>query len=162
MKRAVYAGSFDPITNGHLWMVQQGAELFDELVVAIGVNPDKRYTFPLEQRLRLLEQSIDDPAVRIDSFQNQYLVHYAASVGAGYILRGVRSEADYGYERAMRQINSDFGPQITTLFLIPPRDISEISSSLVRGLVGPAGWREVVKPYVPAPVYDALCQLHDH
>lgn len=176
MKRAVYAGSFDPITLGHLWMVQAGAELFDELVVAIGVNPDKKYTFTLEQRLEMLRESIEDsnarllhpgrgggedPRVRVDSFENQYLVNYAASVGARYILRGIRSEADYGYERGMRHINSDVGPDLMTVFLFPPRDLSEISSSLVKGLIGPEGWQEVIKPYVPAPVYDALLARFD-
>jgi len=156
MKRAVYAGSFDPITNGHLWMVHSGAELFDELVVAIGVNPDKKYTFTLEQRLEMLGASIKDSNVRVDSFENQYLVNYAASVGARYILRGIRSEADYGYERGMRHINSDFGPDQLTVFLFPPRDLSEISSSLVKGLIGPEGWQDAIKPYVPEPVYDAL------
>ncbi len=161
MRKSVYAGSFDPITKGHLWMVQAGAELFDELVVAIGVNPDKKYAFTLEERLDMLRASIEETNVVVDSFQNQYLVKYAASVGARYILRGIRSEADYGYERGMRHINSDFDPDVMTVFLFPPRDLSEISSSLVKGLIGPEGWQEAIKSYVPAPVYDALISRHD-
>ncbi len=161
MKRAVYAGSFDPITNGHLWMVQAGADLFGELVVAIGSNPEKRYTFTLEERLEMLRQSIPHDNVEVDSFENKYLVNYASSVGAHFLLRGIRSEADYGYERGMRHINADVDPDLTTVFLFPPRDLSEISSSLVKGLIGPEGWQDVVEPYVPEPVFDALLVRFD-
>src|SRR3954470_22688203 len=100
MRRAVYAGSFDPITLGHLWMVERGAELFDELIVAIGVNPDKRYLFPLADRLAMLRETTGHlPAVRVASYENLFLVHYARQVGAAWILRGVRNEQDYAYER---------------------------------------------------------------
>jgi pantetheine-phosphate adenylyltransferase len=157
MKKAVYAGSFDPITNGHLWMVKQGVKLFDELIVAIGDNPDKGYTFDLEERLTMLHESIgDQPTVTIDAFENQFLVNYASSVDACYILRGIRTPADYEYERGMRQINGDFNSKVTTVFLMPPREIAEVSSSLVKGLVGPECWQDVIKRYVPAPVFKAF------
>jgi len=154
MRIAVYAGSFDPITNGHLWMIEQGVNLFDQLVVAIGTNPDKRYTFSLEERLRLIEQSTGGlPNIRIDHFTNQFLVHYANAVGASYILRGIRNEGDYEYERVLRHLNSDQRPEITTVFLMPPRAIAEVSSSLVKGFVGPEGWQAIVEQYVPPPVF---------
>lgn len=154
MKIAVYAGSFDPITNGHLWMIEQGVNLFDQLVVAIGTNPDKRYTFSLEERLNLIEQTVNGlPNVRIDHFVNQFLVHYAKAVGAGYILRGIRSEGDYEYERVLRHLNNDQRPEITTVFLMPPRAIAEVSSSLVKGFVGPEGWETIVQQYVPPAVF---------
>jgi pantetheine-phosphate adenylyltransferase len=157
MKRAVYAGSFDPLTNGHLWMIREGAKLFDELVVAIGINPDKHYTFTLEDRLALLRECIGNrPDVRIESFENKFLVRYADEVGADFILRGIRTESDYDYERGMRYINADLQPQITSVFLMPPREIAEVSSSFVKGLIGPEGWRGIVKDYVPKPVYGAL------
>lgn len=153
-KIAVYAGSFDPITNGHLWMIEQGAKLFDKLIVAIGTNPDKRYTFSLEERLNLIEQAVGGlPNVRIDHFENQFLVHYAKAVGASYILRGVRNEGDYEYERVLRHLNSDQRPEITTVFLMPPRAIAEVSSSLVKGFVGPEGWEAIVQQYVPPAVF---------
>ncbi len=159
MPRAVYAGSFDPITNGHLWMIQQGAQLFDELVVAVGVNPDKHSTFTLDERLQMLRESLAGLSnIAVEHFANQFLVRYAEAIGARYVLRGIRSEADFDYERRMRQINSDFCPQITTVFLVPPRDISEISSSMVKGLIGPDGWESVVRPYVPEAVFRFLMQ----
>ena len=155
--KAVYAGSFDPITNGHLWMVEEGAQLFEELVVAIGTNPAKKYTFSLEERLAMLKETLGHiPNVKVDEFENQYLVTYAKSISAAYVLRGIRTEADYGYERGMRHVNDDMEPHVTTVFLMPPRKITEVSSSLVKGLIGPAGWQEIVQTYVPAPVYKRI------
>ena len=157
MKKAVYAGSFDPITNGHLWMVEKAVELFDEVVVAIGENPDKKYTFAIEDRLAVLRESLAAmTGVRVACFANEFLVNYTQSVGAQYILRGIRDVGDYEFERGMRNINDDLQPDITTVFLMPPREIAEVSSSLVKGLIGPEGWRDVVKRYVPEPSYELI------
>ncbi len=157
MKHAVYAGSFDPITNGHLWIVQQARVLFDRLTVAIGENPEKTYTFPLGQRIDLLNASIPDgDHIQIKSFENRYLVDYAAEIGAQYIVRGIRSPSDYEYEQVMRQINEDIRPEITTVFLMPPREMAEVSSSMVKGLVGPDGWEGQLRRYVPEAVFAAI------
>jgi len=150
----VYAGSFDPLTVGHLWMIEEGVRLFDQLVVAIGINPDKKYRFALEDRMTMLRESTRRfKSVSIASFSNRYLIHYAQSIGATHILRGIRSESDYEYERTMRNINGDLDRSISTVFLMPPRDIAEVSSSMVRGLVGPKGWEKILRQYVPEPVY---------
>jgi pantetheine-phosphate adenylyltransferase len=157
---AVYAGSFDPLTVGHLWMIEQGAGLFDRLIVAIGVNPEKRSLFSVEDRLTMIRKSTDRlPNVETEAFTNQFLIHYAKEKGAGYILRGIRSESDYEYERGMRNINSDLNSEITSVFLMPPRDIAEVSSSVVKGLVGPSGWEVIVKRYTPQPVFERILEV---
>ncbi len=158
MRRVIYAGSFDPVTNGHLWTVEQAVDLFDEVIVAIGENPDKKYTFSFDDRLSTLSESLRLLAgvPNIESFAGKYLVNYAQSMKAQYILRGIRSADDYEFERGMRHVNNDLQPGITTVFLMPPREIAEVSSSLVKGLIGPEGWRDVVKRYVPKPVYDLI------
>ena len=162
MKTGVYAASFDPVTNGHLWVIQQASRLFDQLTVAIGVNPDKSYTFSIADRLELLRQTTKQfPNVTVASYENQFLVNYARSIHAEYIVRGIRTQTDYEYERGMRYINSDLDDGIITIFLMPPREIAEISSSFVKGLVGPTGWKEVVNRYVPAPVYQKFLEYFD-
>lgn len=154
---AVYAGSFDPPTVGHLWMIRQGASMFDRLHVALGVNPDKRALFTVDERIEMLNEITHDlPNVTVHSFTNRFLVRYAESVGARFVLRGIRSAADFEYERAMRNINSDHAPHVTTVFLIPPRDIAEVSSSFVKGLVGPEGWETLVKHYVAPAVFERV------
>ncbi|MDB4608157.1 pantetheine-phosphate adenylyltransferase, partial [bacterium] len=81
-------------------------------------------------------------------------------VGAEFILRGIRSPGDYEYERVMRHINSDMAPDINTVFLMPPREMAELSSSMVMGMVGPEGWGKTVRRYLPSPVFDALVTKH--
>lgn len=153
MRKSVYAGTFDPLTNGHLWMIEQGAFMFDELVVGVGVNPDKATLFTLEERLDMLREVVAPfPNVSVSSFSDQYLIRFAKEVGAEFVIRGIRNTTDYGYEKQMRYVNGDLCPEVTTVFLIPDRAIAEISSSLVKGLVGPQGWEEVLSQYVPPVV----------
>lgn len=160
-KIAVYAGTFDPLTRGHLWIIEQGASLFDQLIVSIGVNPEKQCMFSFEERLNMLKNSIKQFSnAQVDSYTNQFLITYAQSVGARFILRGIRTVSDYEYERVMRNINSDLNDSISTIFLMPPRGIAEISSSMVKGLVGPEGWETIVGDYVPRAVFAKLKELH--
>jgi len=154
---AVYAGSFDPPTTGHVWMIERGARLFSRLVVAVARNPEKAYTFPLEQRLAWLEEvTAGLPNVEIASIENEFLARFATRVGAPYIVRGIRNEDDYQYERGMRYVNADLSPEVSTVFLMPPRELCEVSSSFVKGMVGPEGWEDVVRQKVPAAVFEGL------
>ncbi len=157
MPKAIYAGSFDPITNGHLWVIDRAAAIFDQLIVAVGDNPDKKYSFSLEERLGLLKDTLYQyKNIEIGHFNGEFLVNYAQSAGASFIVRGIRNTQDYEYEKTMRYINSDLCSAIDTIFLMPPRNYAEVSSSLVKGLVGTAGWEKIVKRYVPETVLDAL------
>ena len=154
---AVYAGSFDPVTLGHLWMIRTGSTLFDKLVIAVGTNPDKKCYFSLSDRIVMLQESIlEYRNVTVDKYPNQFLIKYANSIGAQFILRGIRSTTDFEYEKSLTYINRQLNPEIVTVFLLPPKEMVEISSSIVRGLIGPEGWEEVVGKYVPPCVLERI------
>jgi pantetheine-phosphate adenylyltransferase len=157
MKKAVYAGSFDPVTNGHLWIIEQSSKIFDNVLVAVGQNADKNYTFSLDERLIMLRHAtkkIDN--VEITYFSNEFLVNYAQKVNAKFIIRGIRNNHDYDYEKSIRHINADLSEDINTIFLMPPRNYAEVSSSMVKGLIGSNGWEEIAKKYVPKEVLEQL------
>lgn len=159
MSAAVYAGSFDVLTTGHMWMIDQGAKLFDQLIVAIGDNPAKKSMFDAPFRKELIQKSVKEVGhmnVQVHVFSGLYLFEYARACNVNYILRGVRNAEDFEYERVMRNLNGDFAPEIQTVCLMPPREIAEISSSIVKGLIGPEGWEHLVRTFVPAPVFEAL------
>lgn len=156
--RAIYAGSFDPPTNGHLWMMHRGAQLFDELIVVLAVNPEKRGFLPMEQRKALLEEmSVGLPGkVRVEIVPQGFLVDFASQVGADYLLRGVRNTIDFEYEKSMARMNARMQPEIQTVFLMPPSELEEISSSMVRGFVGLPGWERWVQACVPNCVAEVV------
>ena len=154
---SVYAGSFDPVTLGYLWMIRTGSSFFDKLVIAVGTNPDKKCYFSLRNRIKMFQESIlGYRNVTIDKYPKQFLIKYANTIGAQFILRGIRSTSDYEYEKSLSYINRKLNPEIVTVFLFPPREMVEISSSVVRGLIGPEGWEEVVGKYVPPCVLERI------
>lgn len=158
---AVYTGTFDPVTLGHLWMVKVGADLFDKLVVAVGTNPDKKCYFSLEDRMTMLQESIAGyENVTVEKAPNKFIIRHAKSIGAHFILRGIRSTTDYEYEKALTYVNRQLNSDIVTVFLLPPRELIEISSSTVRGLIGPDGWKDVVANYVPSCVLERIIANH--
>jgi pantetheine-phosphate adenylyltransferase len=158
---AIYAGSFDPITLGHLWIIETGARIFDKLVVSVGTNPDKTCYFSLDDRMQMIDEAIAgiENAVS-EHYSNKFLIKHAESIGAKYILRGIRSTSDYEYEKTLSYVNRDLNSDIVTVFLLPPRELIEVSSSIVKGLIGPEGWQGVVKNYVPNCVLDRLVAMH--
>jgi pantetheine-phosphate adenylyltransferase len=165
IRKAVYAGSFDPVTNGHMWMIKEGIKLFDRLVVVIAQNPSKKTCmFSTEKRAQLLTECLnlalsgaDRKRVEVHILGNvDYVIAYARKIGATFLLRGIRTVSDFDYERALRLINSDIAKYIQTVFLMPPRSVAEVSSSMVSGLIGPDGWLKTVSKYVPKPVSETL------
>jgi pantetheine-phosphate adenylyltransferase len=161
-KKAVYAGAFDPMTNGHLWMIEKASQLFDVLVVAIGENHEKSYTFSVDERIEFLRATtMHLPNVEVVHFHNEFLVNFAKKIGAKFMVRGIRNAQDYEYEKVMRHINYDLNSEIETILLLPPRKFAEVSSSLIKGLVGSVGWESVVGQYVPPIVLNNLAQLYN-
>jgi pantetheine-phosphate adenylyltransferase len=129
---AIYPGSFDPPTNGHLDLVERGSKIFDELVVAILRNPEKDPLFSLGERRRMLEDLTSGfKNVRVDTFDG-LMVDYATRVNATAVLRGIRALSDYEYELQMALMNRKLQPKLETVFMMPAEQYSYLSSRLVR------------------------------
>lgn len=157
MRRGVYAGTFDPPTNGHAWMIQQGAALFDELYVAVAHNPDKKTLFDTHTRNIMLHDICRYlKNVRIHTMEKEYLVRWAKRFECNFLLRGIRTSADFHYEQTMANVNAEWEPDITTVFLKGTIDLEVVSSSFVKGLVGYKGWEEEVRAFVPPCVFKHL------
>ena len=136
---AIYPGSFDPITNGHLDLISRAARLFDRLIVAILRNESKQPLFSVEERMEMLREVVRDyPNVEVDSFHG-LLVDYAAAKGATVIIRGIRAISDYEYELQMALMNRRLAPSIETVFLMAGEAYSFISSRLVTEVIGLGG-----------------------
>lgn len=152
---AVYAGSFDPITNGHLDLVERARTLFDRVILAVGHNPNKRRTLPLETRLAVLREctaALD--GVEVDHFEG-LLVDYCRSVGAVAILRGLRAVTDFEFEFKIGLANMDMAPEVQTVFLLSEPQNIFISSSLVREIAANGG---DVSRYLPPVALSALTE----
>jgi pantetheine-phosphate adenylyltransferase len=136
MRRAIYPGSFDPVTNGHLDIIERGCKLFDQIIVAILLHPEKTPFFSIEERRDMLAEvlpQIDQGSceVRVDSFEG-LLVHYAVAQEAHAIVRGIRAISDYEYELQMALMNRRLEPAIETVFMMPAEKYSYVSSRLVK------------------------------
>ncbi len=135
MKIAVFPGSFDPITIGHVNLVERALPLFDRIVVAVGINSSKKYLFPLERRIEWLKQVFrGHEKVEVDHFQH-LTAHYCQKIGARYLLRGLRNASDFDYEKTISQVNHIVGDGIETVFLISQPEYSHISSTIVREVI---------------------------
>ncbi|PCH77415.1 MAG: pantetheine-phosphate adenylyltransferase [Flavobacteriaceae bacterium] len=149
MKIAIFPGSFDPITNGHVDIIERALPLFDKIIIAIGVNSDKRYMFPLEQRKKfILETFKNEPKISVDTYQG-LTIDYCKKMGANFILRGLRNPADFEFEKAIAHTNRKLS-QIETVFLLTSAETSFISSSIVRDILKYEG---DVSKFVPPCVH---------
>ncbi|MBM4284488.1 MAG: pantetheine-phosphate adenylyltransferase [Deltaproteobacteria bacterium] len=148
-KLAVYPGSFDPITNGHLDLIQRGLRIFDTIIVAVAKNPAKQSLFTVEERLEMIRVAVGDkPRVKIDSFQG-LLVDYVRSVNARIVLRGLRAVTDFEYEFQMNMMNRRLEPEIETVFLMTGLPWVFLSSSILKEAAVHGGNIEgMVPPYV--------------
>lgn len=144
-KIAVFPGSFDPITSGHYDIIHRGISLFDKVIVAIGVNADKKYMFSLEERKRFIEQSfINEPKVEVVTYEG-LTIDFCRKAGAGFILRGLRNPADFEFEKAIAHVNRELS-QIETVFLLTAASTSYISSSIVRDVIRNGGDYTILVP----------------
>lgn len=159
MKIAIYAGSFDILTYGHMWIIRQGANLFEKLFVAVGTNPDKSCLFEVSDRVQMLEeclQEIESENVEVVKMENKFLVNFAKDVGAGWYIRGIRNPSDYAFEKTIAEVNAELLNNVYPIWIPSNRKYGNISSSVVRSLIGPEGWEQVICNMVPTPIYKRL------
>ncbi|MFT4248500.1 MAG: pantetheine-phosphate adenylyltransferase [Pseudomonas sp.] len=155
---AVYPGTFDPITNGHIDLVSRAASLFETVVVGVAQSPSKGPSLPLEQRVALAREALGRYAnVQVRGFDT-LLAQFVRDVGAGVLLRGLRAVSDFEYEFQLASMNRHLIPEVETLFLTPAEQYSFISSSLVREIARLGG---DVSGFVPASVVEALRQVRE-
>jgi pantetheine-phosphate adenylyltransferase len=153
MRRAIYPGSFDPVTNGHLDVIERARKLFDEVVVAVAHNDEKQPLFSLKERLDLL----GDTAARIDNVRiadfKGLLVEFAKAQDAGAVIRGLRAVSDFEFEFQMALMNRNLNPEVETIFLMPKEEYTYLSSRIVKEIARLGG---NVSSFVPACVAKAL------
>ncbi|OHB32250.1 MAG: pantetheine-phosphate adenylyltransferase [Desulfuromonadaceae bacterium GWC2_58_13] len=150
---AVYPGSFDPITNGHLDIINRGLEVFDNLIVAVASNSEKNALFSIEERVEMISETLgNNPRLIVDSFKG-LLIDYVARQGARVILRGLRAVSDFEYEFQIAQMNHSVNEQIETLFMMTSVPYGYLSSSIVKEMAALNG---PIEPFVPPAVKAAL------
>ena len=155
MRRAIYPGSFDPVTNGHLDVIERGRKLFDEVIVAVAYNDEKRALFSLDERLDLLRQSIaGGDNVRIAQFDG-LLVDFAMSEQASAVIRGLRAVSDFEFEFQMALMNRKLESAVETIFLMPKEEYTYLSSRIIKEIARLGG---DVSSFVPPPVGKALAR----
>lgn len=151
-KIAVYPGSFDPITYGHLDIINRGLKVFDEIIVAVACNSQKKSLFSIEERMGLIRQVVDQDRVRVDTFTG-LLIDYVTRQNADVIIRGLRAISDFEYEFQIAQMNSSLGHDIETLFMMTSLQYGYLSSSIVKEV---CGLRGNIDGFVPPEVKSAL------
>lgn len=160
--KAVVSGSFDPITKGHLYVIDQARKMADEVIVLVANNPDKRYHFPIEARKAIIEAAVreelgEELRVVVDTLpDSKFTASVAKAMGALLVVRGLRNVVDFEYEHSVQLINTAIEPDVTTVFVMPPTDLIAVSSSAIKGMVGVDGFEAVAKKYVPEAALRAL------
>nr|QKW93929.1 phosphopantetheine adenylyltransferase [Vitiosangium cumulatum] len=152
MRIAIYPGSFDPLTNGHLSIIQRALQMFDRVIVAVAVNPKKVPLFTEEERKELIHEACADPRVEVDAFHG-LLVEYANRRGVNVLLRGLRAVSDFEYEFQLANMNRKLAPHIETVFMMTGEDYFYVSSNLVREVASFGG---DVQSLVPPNVWKSL------
>ncbi|NLW59078.1 MAG: pantetheine-phosphate adenylyltransferase [Firmicutes bacterium] len=162
MTRAICPGSFDPVTNGHLDIITRAAEIFDEVIVAVGNNPAKKTLFTIEERVALLKEAIAGTGlanVRVDHFEGLQ-VDYARAQKAQVIVKGLRALSDFEYEFQMALTNKKLAPELETMFMMTENKYAFLSSSLVKEIVLFGGNPEgLIPPAVLAPLQKKMAEV---
>jgi pantetheine-phosphate adenylyltransferase/8-oxo-dGTP diphosphatase len=174
IRHGVYAGVFDPLTLGHWSIIQSGVYLFDRLTIGIGRNAGKAQAmFTAEERQEIISESLAEVIrlangyhleklgnVHVEIFEDEFLVKFAERLGANYILRGIRDSEDFRQERAYNFFNKGFAPHIESVYMMPDIRYEAVSSSAIKGMIGPQGWEEFIKPFLTTPAYRRILEKY--
>ncbi len=157
MKKIAFSGSFDPITNGHMYVLKEGLLLADKVLLIIAVNPDKKTLFTEKERENmiyqtLLEHHIEDK-VDILISKKEFVAQIALENDCQYLIRGIRNGVDFDYESLIQKANTEILQGAKTIFIMPPRELESVSSSFIKNFVGPVGWHWYVQKFVSQSVY---------
>lgn len=156
-KIALFPGSFDPMTNGHLNLIERSAKLFDEVIIGVFINTSKQTLFTPEEKKYLIEEATKEmPNVRVIMQETQLTVESAKSLGANFLIRGIRNVKDYEYEKDIAKMNQHLAPEIETVFLLAEEPYAHVSSSLLKEVLRFGGGD--VSDYLPPNIYHALKQ----
>jgi pantetheine-phosphate adenylyltransferase len=154
MKRAIYPGTFDPFTNGHIDILERANNIFDEIIIAVAVNSQKKPMFTAEERTEMIKDCVSNyPHVIVDTLQTGLLIDYAKAKDAVAIIRGLRQVADFEYEFQIALMNRHLYPDITTVFLMPNEKYTYLTSSIIREVASLGG---DISDFVPEPVLRRL------
>jgi pantetheine-phosphate adenylyltransferase len=159
MRKAIYPGSFDPMTNGHLDVLQRAIGLFDELVIAVAKDNAKSSLFTVDERVQMIREAVNDKRVRVVAFDG-LLVNFAAELGAVALVRGLRAVSDFEFEFQLALMNRKLSPTLETVFLMPREELTYISSRLVKEIARLGGNIDLfVPPNVAAALRQRLAQV---
>jgi len=156
MKKIGFSGTLDPITNGHMWVIGEARSIAEEVVVFLSENSTKAPRFSAEERRAIVLESCAERQwdnVQVVTVKSDYTARVARKHGIDYLIRGIRTTADFDYENLIQQTNVEVIGGAKTLFVMPPRDLGSVSSSFVKALEGPVGWNWTMKKFVPGPAY---------
>ena len=150
LKTAIYAGSFDMLTAGHVFVINEALAIFGKLYIAIGTNPGKKTAYSLEDRIQMIKNAFpNEPKIEVVSFENQFLVNFCRNNNIDVMVRGIRNVADLEYETQILYINEKINKNIKSVYFIPPTELAGVSSSMVKGLIGFPEWQFAVEGLVP-------------
>ncbi len=159
MKIAVFPGSFDPITLGHVDLIHRALPLFDKIIIAIGVNSQKKYLFDLDQRMQWLNECFaGEDTIEVNNYTG-LTVNFCRDVGANYLIRGLRNSSDFEYEKTISQLNHIIGHELETVFLISQPEYSHISSTIVREIIKGQG---DISTFLPEQITKYINKLYKH
>lgn len=152
IENIAFTGSFDVFTNGHLWLVKYGHSIARKVTIIVSNNPDKMYVFDFATRIKIIEDIIKDEGlddVEVIGIENQFTVSVLDELGIKYLLRGIRNETDYRYEKNLLEANKAISPNIETLFVFAPKDYEVVSSSFIKNMMGPENYLYYIKKFLP-------------